>query len=101
MTWWKKLFGIPEVNDELYKSKESKQEKTLEQWRSEIENRYLKIHDSKVNESPYITYFFNHCQYCNEFCPASCFDKKGNLHVKAFLICSKLRLNMKKLNERK
>ena len=101
MTWLRKILGLPEPGDELNKSKEPEQE-TLEEWRLDVENKRLKIRGSKLNESPYTEYFFKYCQYCHNFSPESaCFEKDGTSYIENLLHCSKLRVNMKKLDERK
>ena len=97
MMWLKKLLGL-QTYDELHEDK-TKQEKTIEEWRSETENMYLKIRGSKENESPYTTYFFEHCQHCNGFLPDDCFSKHGKVYADRMLICSKLKLNIKLLQE--
>lgn len=103
MSWWKKLSDTNErlYNTQLnmYNFKKTKKEKTLEEWRNETKNIYLKICGSEVNESPYITYFFKYCQYCDEFLPESCFNRQSIINVKAMLLCSKLRLNIKLLQD--
>ena len=81
---------------------EHKQEETLEEWRKKVENERLKIRGSKLNESPYTTYFFKYCQYCHNFSPtSSCFTKEGNNYIENLSRCSKLRVNIKKLDGRK
>ena len=103
MSWWKKLLDKNEMlcNVELnrYNFKKTKKEKTLEEWRIETKNKYLKIRDNKSDEPPYITYFFKHCQYCNAFIPHTCFNEQGKIHNDRMLICSQLRLNIKLLQD--
>lgn len=72
----------------------------LGDWRIKTNNMYLKIRDGKDNEAPYVTYFFEHCQYCSEFLPESCFNKQGIINANAMLLCSKLRLRIKLLQEK-
>ena len=93
----RKLFGLSTYDDHI--EKENADKISLEKWRSETENIYLKIRGSKTNESPYVTYFFEHCQYCNEFKPYICFTKQGKVHIDRMLACSKLRLNIKLLQD--
>jgi hypothetical protein len=96
MTWnLRKLCGILTYDERI--DKEEADKKTLEKWRNEIEDRCLNLRGSKISESPYITYFFKHCKYCCEFVPDGCFDNDGHVYINCILKCSKLRLNMKLL----
>ena len=98
MTWnLRKALGILAYDEHV--AKEEADKKTLEEWRSETENKYLKIRDNDTNASPYITYFFRYCRYCDEFLPENCFNEQSIINAKAMLLCSEVRLNMKLLQD--
>ena len=98
MTWnLRKLFGILTYDERIEKEEANK--KALEEWRSEAENIYLKIRGSKVNESPYTTYFFKYCQHCHNFRPDDCFSNNGYIYTERVLRCSELRLTIKLLQD--
>lgn len=100
MTWYRKLLGLPEKSDELYKSKESEPEETLEQWRERVKDMFLKKHGSKITEDPCITYILNYCVHCNGFSPKECYNRNGSINTDVILTCSKLRLNNKLLQKK-
>ena len=101
MTWLRKILGLPEPGDGLNKDNKPEHEETLEEWKLDVENKFLKVHGNKVNEDPYVTYFFKYCQCCYDFRPGACFHKSGIIKSENMLECSELRINMKKLDERK
>ena len=93
----REFLGLSTYDDHI--EKENADKISLEKWRSEIGDRCLILRGSKINESPYITYFFKHCQYCCEFVPNGCFDNDGHVYIDSILKCSKVRLNMKLLQD--
>ena len=95
----RKIFGVPtpsELDKDVYE-----QEETLEEWKLDVENKFLKVHGNKVNEDPYVTYFFKYCQCCYDFRPGACFHESGIIKSENMLECSELRVNIKKLDGRK
>ena len=100
MTSLRKILGLPEPGDELNKDNEPEPEETLEEWKEKVENKFLKVRGNKVNEEPYLTYFFKYCQYCNSFQPIICFTQSGKIKSEQMLECSNIRLNIKKLDNR-
>ena len=97
MAWLRKRCGVFTSEERIVNK--DKKEKTLKKWREEVTNKRLKIRDSKVNESPYTTYFFRYCLYCDNFRPNCCFIGTGNLFWKDVDSCSKLRLNNELLEQ--
>ena len=93
----RKALGILTYDERAAKEEASK--KALEEWRNETKNIYSKICGNEANASPYITYFFKYCQYCDEFLPENCFNKQSLINAKAVLLCSKVRLNIKLLQD--
>lgn len=92
------LARILNKHKETYDIKESKQEETLEEWKLDVENKFLKVRGNKVNEDPYVTYFFKYCQCCYDFRPGACFHESGIIKSENMLECSELRVNIKKLD---
>jgi len=101
MIWFRKKLGFLK-SDEITADKAEtmlKKEIELQDWKDEVSGMYLKNRGSRLNESPFTTYFLEYCQFCTNFMPSKCFTQSGNIYTEDIDRCTKLRLRIKLLKE--